>query len=284
MSITNQLLKSEVDRLPSKLCKNVKATDDGKKFSLLMLKKLSGYKTHKLKDYYTEGGGDHQVDGVYFSENLDIMEIHIITCKFPSNGSKFDDQDVTDFLQVGVKYLLFGEENAADLNPTIRAVRDEIQELMTEHQNKVIFSLKFICSSDEVLSSNAKGALNIFLTGLQRNGYEIDFEEYNLKRLSAIFSKRTVLMQSIPIKLSGKSYYPLVGREGFVCRLPVSELVKVYDGFEEGGIRYEGYGDYLFTDNVRKDIGLDKDKNINLGIYKTAKVRRFVCSSIIFLL
>jgi len=44
MNLTYQLIKTEIDKLDPALYKELKAKDDGKKFALLILKKLSGYK------------------------------------------------------------------------------------------------------------------------------------------------------------------------------------------------------------------------------------------------
>ena len=93
-------------------------------------------------------------------------------------------------------------------------------------------------------------------------------EEINSKKLSALFSTRSVVKTTVPIKLSGKSYYQLSGKEGFVCRLPVQEIIKLYFGFEDDEKKYGGYGDFLFTDNVRKNLGLER--KINKKIYETA--------------
>ena len=50
--------------------------------------------------------------------------------------------------------------------------------------------------------------------------------------------------------------------------MPVQEIIKLYFGFEDGEKKYGGYGDFLFTDNVRKNLGLER--KINKKIYETA--------------
>jgi hypothetical protein len=268
MNITYELIKSEIDTYPKTLFNRLGAVDYGKKFSLIVLKQLSGIRSGKLDNYYTEGSGDHQIDGVYFDEEGDELVVNILTCKFSSTNSTIEDKDVTDFLQIGLPYVLFGEEKATDLNDRLKNVKDEYEELRESFENKCAISLKFVSTSDFVLSTNSRNAVLKMISDLQQNGINIDFEEINSKRLSAIFSSRTVKNTPIPIKLSGKSYYTLTGREGFICRLPVTEIIKMYNGFESGGISYPPYGDFLFVDNVRKNLGLEK--KINQQIYYSA--------------
>ena len=107
-----------------------------------------------------------------------------------------------------------------------------------------------------------------FQANWQSNGIDIIHEEINGEKLSALFAKRSVLNTEIPIKLSGRSFYPLSGKDGFVCRLPIQQVINMYCGFEDNGVKYPGYGDFLFEDNVRKNLGLEK--RINQSIYDTA--------------
>lgn len=269
MNLTYQLLKSEIDKLPSRLCNKLKATDDGKKFALLMLKKISGKKDSELDTFYTDGSGDHQIDSVYFIEDSDSLKVFILTNKFFSKlTDQIPDKDVSDFLNNGVTYLISGEEKVGDLNSKIKLLKEDIDEERKNYEDKIEFNLLFISSSKQVLSHNGRDAVEKYISDVQKSGVLISYQEINSDKLSSIFANRTILNYSIPIKLSGKSYYQLVGREGFICRLPVREIIKIYKGFSENGRTYQGYFDYLFTDNVRKDLGLEK--RINQKIYDTA--------------
>lgn len=269
MNLTYQLLKTEIEKLSSKLCKRLNASDDGKKFSLLLLKKLSGKKDSELENFFTDGGGDHQIDGLYFLEDSDAFIVNIITCKFFSNiSANIPDKDVSDFINNGITYLISGEEKVGDLNSKIKLLKEDIEEERKNYEEKIEYNVIFVSSSKQVLSNNGKDAVEKFITNIQKSGTLISYQEINSDKLSAIFAQRTILNLSIPIKLSGKSYYQLVGREGFVCRLPVREILKIYKGFTDDGRNYDGYFDHLFTDNVRKDLGLEK--RINQKIYDTA--------------
>ena len=270
MNLTYQLIKTHIDGLDKNLCQKMKAVDDGKKFSLLVLKKLSGYRSKNLEKFYTDGGGDHQVDGVCINEKSDELEINIITCKLAKTKpeSTFSDKDVSDFVTNGISYLLWGEENVTDLNDRIKQVKKELDELREAYENNYIINVKFVSNSDDVLNHNSRHIFMKFQSDLNSKGVSINFEEINSKKLSALFSTRSVVKTTVPIKLSGKSYYQLSGKEGFVCRLPVQEIIKLYFGFEDGEKKYGGYGDFLFTDNVRKNLGLER--KINKKIYETA--------------
>lgn len=269
MNLTYHVVKTEIEKLPPKVCQNLKATDDGKKFSLLMLKKLSGRKYKEISNLYTEGSGDHQVDGVYFDEEGDLLRVNIISCKYFSKKSeKISDKDVSDFLHNGLAFLIYGEQNVGDLNAKIKLCREDIEEEKVVYEGKIEYSIKFISTSKEVLSSNGKNAVDQFINEAERGSFLINYQEINIDNISLLFSNRSTITTLIPIKLSGNSYYPLVGREGFVCRLPVHEIIKLYNGFKEGERVYQGYSEFLFTDNVRRDLGLEK--KINQKIYETA--------------
>jgi len=268
MNLIYELVKSEIRKLDKGLCKATGVTEEGKKFSLLMLKKLSGYKNNKLKEFYCDGGGDHQIDGVYFVEDGDELQINIIFCVFRSGEKPIEDKDVSDLINNGLTYLLLGEERVPDLNDKIKKTKEAMDELRKEYEEKYIVTVKFISTADVVLSYNGENAFLKYQSELQSKNVNIDFEKINNKQISALFSSRTVLRTPMPIKLSGKSYYSLAGREGFVCRLPVQELLNIYFGFEDNGKKYQGYGDFLFEDNIRKNLGLKK--KINSDIYDTA--------------
>lgn len=268
MNLNYQLIKKEVDGIDKKLANQAKATDAGKKFSLLVLKKLSGYRGQKLLKFYSDDSGDHQIDSVYFHEGKDELVINVITCIFSSKpNSTFADKDITDFLY-GLNYLLFGGDEPTDINERLREIKSEIDEQKEIYENNYSVNIKFVSSADSVLHFNSKSQILKFQNEITSSGVDLSFEEINGQNIAAMFSSRIVLKTSIPIKLSGKSYYQLTGKEGFVCRLPVNELIKIYFGFEENGKRYKGYGDYLFTDNVRKDLGIER--KINQKIYETA--------------
>ena len=146
MNLTYQLIKTHIDGLDKNLCQKVKAVDDGKKFSLLVLKKLSGYRSKNLEKFYTDGGGDHQVDGVCINEKSDELEINIITCKLAKTKPEFtfSDKDVSDFVTNGISYLLWGEENVTDLNDRIKQVKKELDELREAYENNYIINVKFV--------------------------------------------------------------------------------------------------------------------------------------------
>jgi len=268
MNLTYKLLQTELDTIPLKLYQEADATMEGKKFSFLILKKLSGYVGEKLIKSYTDGGGDHQVDGVFFNEENEL-QINIATCKFTQkDDDPIKDKDITDFIKHGLEYLIFGEDGGMSFNSKIRDMKDEIDELRKEYKEKFSICLKFISTSETVLSHNGRNMVDKFLSKLQPLGISATFELYNGRKLSSIFSNRYTPNNLIPVKLSGKSYYPLTTKEGFICRLPVSELIKIYKGFKDGDIEYQGYHEYLFTDNVRRSLGLEK--KINEHIYSTA--------------
>jgi hypothetical protein len=271
MNLTYQLIKTEIEKLNKALCADAGASDEGKKFSLLMLKKLSGYKRTKLINYFSDGGGDHQIDGVYFIEDGDEVQINVLSCSFRSNGKAIEDKDVTDLVNNGLPYLFFGEEKVADFSPKIKAIKAEIDEIKDEYQGKYIIVIKFVSISENVLSNHGESAFLRFQSDLQSKNIDIEFEKIGAKQISALFSSRSVLKTPTQIKLSGKSYYPLTGKEGFVCRLPAQEIIKIYFGFSEGEKKYPGYGDFLFEDNVRKNLGLEK--KINKDIYATATTK-----------
>jgi len=270
MSLTYQLLKTEIDKISLKLIKKLKINDyEGKKFSLLLLKKLSGLKDSEIINFYTDGGGDHQIDGVYLDEETDLLRINIITCKFLSKlNDSIPDKDVTDLLNNGLSFLISGEERVGDFNSKIKLLKEDIDDLRKDYEEKVEYVIYFISSSKTPLSKNGKNAVDKFMNEAAKASISISYQEVNSDKLSALFSNRTIGSTSIPIKLSGKSYYQLVGRDGFICRLPVGEIIKIYKGFKEDGREYQGYYDFLFTDNVRKDLGLEK--RINQKIFDTA--------------
>ena len=134
-------------------------------------------------------------------------------------------------------------------------------------------NIKFITSTNNVIPRNSKVQLTKFQNEITASGSDLSIEEINGQNVAALFSSRKVLNVPMPIKLSGKSYYPLTGKEGFICRLPVAEITKAYFGFKENGKEYKGYGDFLFTDNVRKDLGVER--KINQKIYETATDQNF---------
>lgn len=270
MDLTYQLIKTHIAGLDKTLCQNVKAADDGKKFSLLVLKKLSGYRRKKLEKFYTDGPGDHNIDCVCINEKSDELEINIITCQLAKSKptSTFSDKDVSDLVNNGIPYLLWGDENVTDLNDRVKQVRKELDELRETYEDNYIVNVKFVLNTDDVLNHNSRQVFTKFQSGLNSKGVSINFEEINSTKLSALLSPRSVVKTTVPIKLSGKSYYQLSGKEGFICRLPVQEIIKLYFGFDDGGKKYGGYGDFLFTDNVRKNLGLER--RINKKIYETA--------------
>lgn len=269
MNLTYKRIKTEVSKLNKLLCKEVKATDDGKKFSLLMIRKLSGNKGIKLKNSYCDYGGDHQIDGIYFNEGGDDFEINVLTCKFASKENDcIADKDVTDLINNGLSYLLFGEEKVKDFNSKIKNNKEQFDDLREAYKEKYAVKIKFLSTSEKVLSENGKSNVGKFISDAQKNGVNIEYEELNAKKLSALFSSKANIKTEIPIKLSGKSYYPLSGREGFVCRLPALEIVNMYYGCQEGKSSYPGYGEYLFEENIRKNLGLEK--KINENMYKTS--------------
>lgn len=268
MNLNYQLIKKEIDGIDKRLAKEAKATDDGKKFSLLILKKLSGYRGRKLLKFHSDGGGDHQIDSVYFHEGKDELVINVTTCIFISKPkSTFGDKDITDF-RYGINYLLFGGEEPKDINDKLKEIKSDIDEQKEIYENNYSVNIKFISSADTVLHPNSKTQILKFQNDITASGIDLSFEEINGQNITAMFSSRVVLKTPIPIKLSGRSYYSLTGKEGFVCRLPVKELINIYFGFEDNGKKYKGYGDYLFTDNVRKDLGIER--KINQKIYETA--------------
>jgi hypothetical protein len=268
MNLNYQLIKKEIDGIDKKLATKVKATDDGKKFSLLVLKKLSGYRGQKLLKFYSDGGGDHQIDSVYFHEGKDELVINVITCIFSSKPqSTFADKDITDFIY-GLNYLLFSGDDPKDINEKLREIKLEIDEQKEIYENNYSVNIKFVSSADSVLHANSRVKISKFQNTITSSGTDLSFEEINGQNIAAMFSSRIVLKTAIPIKLSGRSYYKLTGKEGFICRLPVNELIKIYFGFEENERKFKGYGDYLFTDNVRKDLGIER--KINQKIYETA--------------
>lgn len=269
MALTHEVVKSEITKLDKKICQDFGATDEGKKFSLLMLKKMSRHKWEKLKNCFTDGGGDHQIDGVYFIEEGDDLQVNVLTCVFRSNNKAIADKDITDFINNGLKYLLFNEKNVPDINDRIKKIKKEFDELKNSYEGKFTIVVKFINTSNQVLSHIGENEFMKFQSDLQKNNVQIEYEKINGDQISAFFFSKTSLKTLIPIRLSGKSYYPLLGKEGFVCRLPVQEIIKMYKGFtDEAGRSYQGYGDFLFEDNVRKDMGLEKA--INKKIYETA--------------
>lgn len=271
MNVTFQLIKTHIDALDKKITKKLEiSNDDGKKFSLLVLKKLSGYKSKNLEKFYTDGSGDHQIDAVCIVEKKDELEINIITCQLSKTKSNatFSDKDVSDLINNGIPYMLWGEENVADLNDRVKQVKKELDELREDYEDNYILNVKFITNSDSVLNHNGRHVFTKFQSELTSKGVTINFEEINSKKLSALFSTRSVIKTTVPIKLSGKAYYQLSGKEGFVCRLPVQEIINLYFGFDDGEKKYGGYGDFLFTDNVRKNLGLER--KINKKIYETA--------------
>ncbi len=269
MSQTYQLLKTEINKLDQELCRKLKIEkDEGKMFSLLMLKKLSGYKELQLEEFYSEGGREYQIDGVYFQDLDDEFQINIITCEFKQDEGTFKDKDITDLINNGLPYLLLNEDKGSDVNKKIKNIRDEINERKTNYKEKYEVVVKFITTSETVLSQHGKNEFLKFQADWQSNGINITHEEINGEKLSALFSKRAVLNTEMPIKLSGRSFYTLSGKEGFVCRLPVQQIVNMYCGFKYNGIHYPGYTDFLFEDNVRKNLGLER--RINQSIYDTA--------------
>ncbi|MFH1620413.1 MAG: hypothetical protein ABIG11_11000, partial [bacterium] len=106
-------------------------------------------------------------------------------------------------------YLIFGEENAADLNTRVQTVKKELDELRNEHEQKHSIVVKFICTSENVLSNNGESIFRRFQNDLQTKNIDIDYEKINDKKLSAIFSEKSILQTPMPIKLSGKFYYSL---------------------------------------------------------------------------
>lgn len=268
MSLTHELVKTEMSKLGKVMCRELGATDEGKKFSLLMLKKLSGYKKSKLDIFYSDGSGDHQIDGVYVVEDDNVLQINILTCVYRSNGKNFEDKDVTDLINNGIPYLIFGEEKAADINSRLKNIKKELDELRKEYEDKIVITVKFINTSENVLSSNGESIFTRFQADLQSKNLNIDLDKINDKEIAALFSLKSALKTPMPIKLSGRSYYTLSTREGFVCRLPVQEVLNIYFGFKDGEKEYPGYGDFLFEDNVRRSLGLEK--KINKNIYNTA--------------
>lgn len=269
MSLTRQLIKTEINKLGQELCKKLKIEkDDGKKFSLLMLKKLSGYKELQLEEFYCEGGREYQIDGVYFQDLDDEFQINIITCEFKQGVGTFGDKDITDLINNGLPYLLLNEKRGLDVNEKLKNIREEINERKANYKERYAVVIKFITTSEEVLSPHGKNEFSKFQVDWQSKGINIIHEEINGEKLSALFSKRSVLNTEMPIKLSGRSFYSLSGKDGFVCRLPVRQVINMYCGFEDNGIKYPGYGDFLFEDNVRKNLGLEK--RINQSIYDTA--------------
>lgn len=262
------MIKKEVNGIDKKLATQAKAHDDGKKFSLLVLKKLSGYRGQKLLKFYSDSGGDHQIDSVYLYEGKDELVINIVTCIFSSKPqATFSDKDITDFI-IGLHYLLFGGDAPVDINEKIKEIKSEIDEQKESYENNYSVSVKFVSSADVVLNHDSKAQMTKFQNEITTSGIDFSFEEINGQNISAMFSSRVVLKTAIPIKLSGRSYYPLTAKEGFICRLPVNELIKIYFGFKDGLKDYKGYGDYLFTDNIRKDLGIER--KINQKIYETA--------------
>ena len=268
INLNYQLIKKEIDLLDKKLTTQIKISDDGKKFSLLVLKKLSGYRGQKLLKFYSDGSGDHQIDSVYLYEGKDELVINIITCIFSSKPqSTFSDKDITDLIY-GLKYLLFDGDMPSDINEKIKEIKLEIDEQKEAYEKNYSVNVKFVSSADGVLNANSKSQMTKFQNEITTSGIDFSFEEINGQNISALFSSRVVLKTAIPIKLSGRSYYQLTAKEGFICRLPVNELIKIYFGFKDGGKDYKGYGDYLFTDNIRKDLGIER--KINQKIYETA--------------
>jgi hypothetical protein len=268
MNLNYQLIKKEIEGIEKNLAIQAKATDEGKKFSLLVLKKLSGYRGNRLLKFYSDGGGDHQIDSIYLYEGKEELVINIVSCVFSSKPqSTYPDKDITDLIQAA-NYLLFGDEAPADINEKLKIIKAEIDEQKEIYENKYSVNIKFVSSSNNVLSHNGKASILKYQNIVTASGIDLSFEEINGQNITAMFSSRVILKTPIPIKLSGKSYYQMTGKEGFVCRLPVKELIKVYFGFEENGKKYEGYGDFLFTDNIRKDLGIER--KINQKILETA--------------
>lgn len=273
MNLTYQVVKSEIDKLNKTLCADLRIEkDEGKKFALLMLRKLSGYKGDKLKRFYCEGSGDHQIDGIYLNEGSEDLEINIVTCKLNSKNGPIQDKDITDLLNIGIPYVIFGEEKVGDINAKLRDIKEELDDIRKQYEEKVIINLILISTSDEIVSLNGDNALVKFQHELQSKDIDFNFEKINGAKISALFSSRTVLKTPMPVKLSGKSFYSLSGREGFVCRLPAQEIINIYHGFkDESGKEYPGYGESLFADNVRKNLGLKQ--KINKKIYETATTK-----------
>jgi len=268
-NLNYQLIKKEIDKIDNKFANEVKANTEGKKFSLLVLKKLSGYRRKKLCKFYSDGSGDHQIDAVYFYEGKDELIINIITCYLASKPqTTFSSKDITDFINIGLKYILFGGDEPPDANDKIKGIKAEIDEQKEVYEHNYSVNIKFVSSADKVLDDNSRKQILKFQNEITSSGVELSYDEINGQNMAAMFSSRVVLTTPIPIKLSGRSYYLLVGKEGFVCRLPVKELIKMYFGSNENGRDYKGYGDYLFTDNIRKNLGIEK--KINQNIYDTA--------------
>ena len=115
MGLTYQLMKTEIDKLDKEFCKKLKIDKDmGKKFSLLMLKKLSGYKELLLEEFFCEGNREYQIDGVYLKDSDDEFQINIITCEFKQKDRPFGDKDITDLISNGLPYLILNEKRGSD--------------------------------------------------------------------------------------------------------------------------------------------------------------------------
>lgn len=270
MSLAHTLIRSQFDTIPQEMIRELRLDTEGKKFVYVLLRRLTNDSDDKIADYFTDKGGDHQVDGVYSKMGVDDFELGILTAKFSSNeNSLIPDHDVLDFINVGVQYILTGEKNVRDINDWVQEHKTNYDDLKVQYQNKHKVKLLFVSTSKKQLSPNGESIVRKFIVDCQKSGLSIDFAEIGLDRLSTLFVKKANLNIDFPIRLSGRTYYTLPNREGFLCRLAVQEIIKMYDGFEDDkGTSYPGYGDFLFEDNVRRSFGLETQ--INAGIYKTA--------------
>jgi hypothetical protein len=224
-----------------------------KSFLILGIASVLEMDISEAYDCVTEGGGDAGIDGLYIEGTVDYeFTVVLFQSKYHFNLEKeYDFPDNAILRVVNSIGVLFNPRKNVVLNPLIKPKIEEIRSLIMDG---------YIPTVKCILLNNGKewqkeGDEHITNANFPPN--QVSFSHYNHEDISKQLQSTKPINESI--SLNGKSVIENFDfKRVLVGKASVSEI----------GLLMERHGDLLLEKNIRKYLGISKNR-VNQSIHKT---------------
>ena len=253
-SILEQMLEGEIERNADIL---PYPTDKEKRksaaFLIFCMAKRFGKTTEDVLDWFTDGGQDAGVDGLYFeTTNCDEIHVTLFQGKYYRNleaTSAFPENAVEKTLSTINK--IFDPSKNIEVNEKLRSKLEEVRSFIRDGYLPVVHVL--LCNNGKSWDDHAQHLMD----SAQLPKEQVTWEHFNHDSIISILKTSPKIHTSI--QLQGKSIYEKFReKDVLVGKVHVEEIARLI----------ETYGNRLLEGNIRRFLGIEGNR-VNLAIHDT---------------
>ncbi|MBQ7608475.1 MAG: AIPR family protein [Desulfovibrionaceae bacterium] len=242
VSILEQMLEGEIERNASLLpYPNDKKRRKSAAFVIFCMAKRLGKTIEEVLDWFTDGGQDAGVDGLYFeATNHGELYVSLFQGKYYTNldgKNAFSENAVEKVLST--IYKIFDPSKGIDVNDKLRPKLEEVRSFIRDGYVPVVHVI--LCSNGESWNKHTQSVLDA--AQLPQN--QVTWEHFNHDSIISLL--RTPPVINIGLQLRGKSIYEKYKEKNvLIGKVNVAEIARLMDT----------YGNCLLEGNIRRFLGI----------------------------